>query len=172
MDLRGDMTRITIKAILPKKAELLNQRKLDRELRSALDRTGNIIRSEFRKTTKTWSDRNKPSFGKIGPKKFGNGRGIEVNTKSKIYFYLTHGTRDHPIAPRRAGALRFQTGYRAKTARRFIGSGSGGAFGPIAFSKGHVVSGIRARDFDKVIAEQQQKKFNRRIQAALFRAAS
>ncbi len=166
------MTSITIKAILPKRASLVDQRKLNRELNRALDATGNIIRSDFRKTTSTWSQKNKPSFGKIGPKNFRDGRGIEVNTKSKIYFFLTRGTRDHFVGPKRASALRFQSGYKAKTTRRFIGSRGGGAFGPVRFSKGHVVSGIRARDFDKVIAEKNQNKFIRRIQAALFRSAS
>ena len=166
------MASITFKAVLPKKAKLIDQAKLKRELNRALDVTGDIIRNDFRSTTRTWSQRNKPSFGKIGPKNFKDARGIEVNTKSRIYFFLTRGTRDHFVGPKRASALRFQSGYKAKTARRVIGSGSGGAFGPVRFSKGHIVSGIRARDFDKAIAKKNQKKFQRRIQAAVFRASS
>ena len=164
------MARITIKAIVPKTDKLIDQFKLDRELKGTLDKTGNIIRSDFRKTTRTW--REKPDFRKTGPKSEHGGLVVEVFANNKVYFYLTHGTKSHLISPKRAGALRFQAGYRAKTRVRVVGSRSGGAFGAVAFSKGHRVSGIKAREFDKEIASRREKTFNSRVQAAFRRSVS
>ncbi len=168
-----DMPSVKITGIFPKRANLIDQRKLKREVNIALDRTGNLIRGDFRKTTRTWSARSKAeaSFGKIGPKFFGKEFGIEVNTKSRIYFFLARGTKSHFVAPRRAKALRFQAGYNAKTRPRIIGSRGGGAFGPVRFSKGHTVSGIKARDFDKEIAKRRQVTLNKLLRAAFLRAS-
>ena len=165
------MASVKITGIFPKRANLIDQRKLKREVNIALDRTGNLIRGDFRRTTRTWSARNKASFGKIGPKFFGKEFGIEVNTKSRIYFFLTRGTKRHFVAPRRAKALRFQAGYSAKTTPRRIGSRGGGSFGPTRFSLGHEVSGIKARDFDKEIAKRRQATLNKLLRAAFFRAS-
>ena len=165
MDLRGDLM-ITIKAIVPKTNKLIDQRKLDRELKGTLDRRGNIIRTDFRKTTRTWND--KPAFRKTGPKSERGGLVVEIFANNKVYFYLTHGTQSHLITPKRAGALRFQTGYRAKTRVRVLGSRSGGAFGAVAFSKGHRVGGIKAREFDKEIANRRGKTLIKLVRVALL----
>ena len=161
------MASITFKAVLPKKAKLIDQPKLQKELRGALKGTGKLILSDFNKTTRTWS--NKPSFQKKGPSRGKGELAVEVFTENLIYFFLTRGTRSHPVAPVRAKALRFQSGYKAKTRVRTIGSRSGGSFGPIAFSKGHMVKGIKARDFDKEIAKRRQKNLNNLIRLAFLR---
>lgn len=162
------MASITIKAILPKKRQVFDSRKLNTELRGALSKTGNLARTDFKKTTRTWKD--KPTFRKVGPRTKGDGLEVEVFTENLIYFFLTRGTRSHPVAPKRAKALRFKSGYKAKTRVKVIGSRGGGGFGATVFSKGHRVKGIKARDFDKVIAKRQQKILINLIRLAFLRA--
>ncbi len=167
MDLRGDlMARITIKAIVPKTDKLIDQRKLDRELKGALDRTGNIIRSDFRKTTRTWTD--KPSFRKIGPKTEHGGLEIDVFANHEVYFYVTRGTKAHIIRPARAPRLRFQTGFRSKTRVRVIGSRAGSRFGPTVFAKQVSHPGSKGREFDKEIAIRRKKTLDKLVGVALL----
>src|SRR3990172_9019509 len=118
--------------ILPKVAKLIDQARLQRELRDALDHTANIVRDDFQKTVKTWE--HKPSFRKEGPRLTGTGLEVSVSTNQEIYTYVTRGTRPHLIRTRRARRLRFQTGFKAKTRPRGISSRAGGASGPPAFS--------------------------------------
>ncbi len=48
------MASVKITGIFPKRANLIDQTKLKREVNGALDRTGKLIRGDFRNTTKTW----------------------------------------------------------------------------------------------------------------------
>jgi len=162
------MPSIRFKAILPKSSKLLDFRKLNPELKNAVDKTGDVIRSDFRRTVKTWTT--KPTFRKVGPKDFKGSLGVEVFAENKIYFYVVRGTKAHFVAPRRALALRFQGGYKAKSRTGVIGSRSGGAFGPTRFSKGHRVSGIKARDFDKEIRKRRQSTFDKLVRVAIVKS--
>lgn len=160
------MTKIRFKGIHPKKSILVDDRKLKSELNGALNKTANLIRGDFGKTTATWT--NKPVFKKEGPR----GGAVDVFTGNRIYFFLTRGTRSHFVSPKRASALRFKAGYRSKTRVQVIGSRGGGSFGPTAFSKGHRVKGIKARDFDEVIAKRRQKTLDNLIRLAILRSTS
>jgi hypothetical protein len=154
--------------ILPKVARLIDQRRLQNELRDALDHTANIVRDDFQKTTKTWSD--KPTFRKDGPRLTGTGMEVTVSTNQEVYTYVTRGTRPHLIRPRRSRRLRFQTGYRAKTRPRIISSRAGGASGPVAFARAVQHPGTQARDFDIEIARRRQKNHENLIRLAIRRS--
>ncbi len=158
------MPRIRIQGIFPRKPLLVDRRKLEIEANRALNKTANLIRSDFRKTVRTWTD--KPAFRKVGPQH----GAVEVFTTNRIYFFLNDGTRRHFVAPRKAKALRFQAGYTAKTRPRTIGSRGGGSFGPTRFSLGHEVSGIKARKFDETIAERRQKTLRNFIRVGIMRS--
>src|SRR3990172_10716082 len=119
--------------ILPKVAKLIDLARLQRELRDALDHTGNIVRDDFQKTVKTWE--HQPTFRKEGPRLTGAGLEVLVSTNQEAYTYVTRGTRPHLIRPRRARRLRFQTGFKAKTRPRIISSRAGGASRPVAFAR-------------------------------------
>lgn len=158
------MPKIRIKGIFPKKPFLVDRRKLESEMNGALNKTAKVILSDFRKTTRTWT--NKPTFRKAGPR----GGAVDVFTSNRIYFFLTRGTKRRFVAPRKAKALRFKAGYNAKTRPRVIGSRGGGAFGPTAFSKGHWIKGIKARDFDTEIQKRRQKTLNNFIRVGILRS--
>jgi hypothetical protein len=154
--------------ILPKVAKLIDQARLQRELRDALDHTGNIIKDDFEKTVKTWE--HKPPFRKEGPRLTGSGLEVTVSTNQEVYTYVTRGTRPHLIRPRRARKLRFQTGFKAKTRPRIISSRAGGASGPIAFARAVQHPGTQARDFDIEIARRRQKNHENLIRLAIRRS--
>ena len=122
-----------------------------------MDRFTQIVSRDFQETVKTWN--NKPGFDRDVSS---NANAIvgEVKTDNEIYRYVSNGTKRHFVAPRRARALRFRTGYTAKSSPSRISSRNGGASGNFAFSKGHFVSGIKARKFDKQIKDFREKKFS------------
>lgn len=160
--------KITLRPIIPKQPIL----KLDRisyELNAALAETMDGIEKDFRATTRTWNT--KPPFRQHGPHLRAGALVGEVGTSDEIYGYVTGGTRPHIIVPRRSRLLRFRTGYRAKTAPRYIGSRAGGAFGPFVTARVVHHPGTAAREFESEIADRRRIGFARRVQDGIKRAA-
>ncbi len=157
------MPTITIKAILPKAGKLVDDKKLGREIRNALDHTANIIRDDFKKTIKTWN--HKPTFNKSV--KF---RKAEVSTTDEIYGFVVRGTRAHPITPKAGGLLRFRSGFKAKSRPRIISSRPGGSSGPFVTAKRVSHPGTKPRDFDKEIAKRRKKNLNNLVRLAINRS--
>ena len=156
---------IQIKAILPKK---FNSAVFEKELSVEAEKISKDQQKDFELTTKTWSK----------PVKFERTVSSEptrivifVGTDNKIYAYISKGTKRHYVAPVRAKALRFPKVYKAKSMPGVLASGGGGSSGGFAFSKGHFVSGIKARKYDKLMKKIWEKKVQTRMQAALSRAA-
>ena len=139
------------------------------EMLNALRKAGTQVKGDFEKTTATWSK--KPEFEMLisltGP-----GPVLLVGTDDEIYGYVSKGTRPHPIRPRRAKRLRFQSGYKAKTQPGVIGSTMGGSFGPTVFSLGVMHPGTAARKFEETIRKKREKWFKRQMEAAMSRAAA
>lgn len=149
--------KVRLETILPDKDFFSTDRVL-RELKGALDHTGNIIRDDFKKTVRTW--RRKVMFTKVGPRNVGGGKlAVDVFTDNLIYFFVSGGTRRHPIpkTPKTTGFLVFQSGYTAKTRPGVVGSRAGGPRGPIRRARQVIHPGTKARDFDKVIAKRRQR---------------
>ena len=125
-------------------------------LLNGMRRIGRLMKKDFEKTVATW--KNKPKF-EILISLAGVGPTVVVDTNSVIYAYVTKGTDEHIILPRRAKALRFAGTFTAKTVPGVIDSRAGGSSGPDVFSRGVVHPGTEARNFDKLIAKKWQGPF-------------
>ncbi len=137
-------------------------------LLGATRKAGNDIRKDFEETTKTWT--NKPEFQMVYAVR-PNGPEVLVGTDDKIYGYVNEGTKPHPIFPVRAKALRFQSGYAAKTVPGQLYSQAGGPFGATVFRAGVMHPGTKARKFDDIIQKLWESKFKTRIEQAMREAA-
>jgi len=149
------MARIRFEPILPKRKQIVNTRKLLSGLQRAIDDTIAIADRDFNATVKTW--KKKPKFSK--KKATRRAYGIEglVTTKNEIYMYVTMGTKRHRVPKHGKKLLRFRSKYRAKTRSRVLGSRAGGASGSFAYSMGHYVKGIKAREFQQEIALRRRR---------------
>lgn len=142
------------------------------EILNALRKEGREQIKLLNQTTAGWSGA-KPTFEQqvslaggdamllVGPG--GDAEGVQK------WVWLNEGTRRHWVGPRRAKLLRFQVGYNRSTTPRKLSSQRGGSFGPFAYSKGHFVSGITAREWIIVIYEQRHIPMRQSINEALAR---
>ncbi len=147
--------KVQLTPILPDK-DFLSTVRLQRELKGALDQTGNIIRDDFKSTIRTW--RRKVKFSKKGPRSIGGGvMAVDVFTEDEIYFYVEAGTKAHIIRPRHAARLSFRTGYTAKTRPGVVGSRAGGSKGPFVTARSVLHPGTQARNFAPTIAKRRQR---------------
>jgi len=150
------------KAIKPKKLKI---DKIRMEILNALRAEGRDVTKEYEKTTASW--RVKPKFETMIGLTRAEGASVFVGTDDEIYGYVDQGTRPHVIRPRRARFLRFRTGYKAKTSPRKIGSGPGGASGPVRFAKIVHHPGTQPREFSPTIRKRRRRKFTRRMVKAM-----
>lgn len=141
----------TLRPIRPK-GRAVDADRIMAAVKAAMRETAEGARNDFERTTATWE--NKPSFELIETT-----TGIVVGTDDQIYQYVDEGTRPHIIAPKAGKALRFMGGHRAKSTPRVIGSGSGGASGPVIIRRGAVQHpGTKARDFTEVISKKAENE--------------
>lgn len=159
------MINIRLTSIKPMREKILNPQLLERRLYDALDQTGNIIRSDFRKTTATW--KRPVSFHKTGPRKLKGELEVIVSTDNEIYSYVEYGTKPHPIVPKKKGGrLVFRAKYKSKTRPRLIGSRRGGSSGPIVIARRVMHPGTQPRQFSATIAKERDKDLRRLVKAA------
>lgn len=130
------------------------------------------LQKMFRGTTEGWSE--PPSF---------QGRTVIFSRSIRVvvepkgpgttnYIRVSKGTRPHTITARkRYGLLRFQSGYRSATRPGSLISHRPSRFGSFVTAFGVDHPGIKARDFDKLIAEEYQPTFERDMQEAIARGA-
>ena len=122
-----------------------------RIMRNALRTEARHIKKEFEKTTATWDhdvDFREHTHLKLSYSVMS----VEVETDDEIYHFVSGGTKPHDIRPKKqGGTLAFQSGYKAKTSPRQIGSRSGGSFGATVFAKAVKHPGTKAREFPEVI---------------------
>lgn len=162
-----DMTAIIgFQPIIPK-GSVVDVARMRRELEGAMMHFGNLVRDDFRKTVAGWQTQ--VDFGN-DQRYSGGDLEQEVATDSRIYGYVDQGTIDHYVGPRNAGSLAFQTGYRPATRPHVISSRGASRFGPMAFSKGHWVSGIEPRRFATTIADRRWHNLNVLCQNAVRQA--
>lgn len=159
------MARIGIRPITPSRP-LFNQAVFERALTTTANRYSQVLLKDYQSITATW--RRKPNFVRIVTK--GDELVVEVSTTDEIFGYVTGGTRPHVIRPKRAPRLRFATGYTAKTKPGVVGSGGGGASGPIVFAKKVQHPGTKAREFEKTIIKGRGPEFVESVQADVRRA--
>lgn len=144
------------------------------ELNNAFDNITARIAPEFAKTTSTWDHEvnfeEKRSMG-IGDVRY------QYGTKDKIYKYVDQGVEPHPISPKSADGKMFFIWagtpgyYTAKTTPRVITSGKASPNGNVIFNSNRTVNhpGIEARDFSKVIREQNEPYYRSQITQAFSR---
>lgn len=151
------MARSTVVPILPHGRILPDPRKLKRAVENSLTGTAKAIKIDYDVTTQTWS--NRPPFTIITERWYER----LITTESKVYLYVTGGTRPHTIRPVNAPALRFQWGgpgsYQAKTAPRIVASRAGGPSGPIVYRQEVHHPGTEARKFEVVISDKWRKQW-------------
>jgi hypothetical protein len=156
---------VKMTAIVPKK--LLDS--FRPALQKALTETGKGIEKDFQRTTKTWQ--NKPAFTQEDHLS-GDPMSTEVYTEDEVYGYVNSGTKPHVIRPKTPGGrLAFQGTYTAKTSPGVIDAKGGGKSGAMVYSQGVQHPGTDAREFDKAIAKEWEKKFPDAVDEALKQAA-
>ena len=128
--------------------DFLNSGRASKTIRGKFTELAEQAVKEFEKTTKGWNH-------DVDFKIRGSVKETNVYTDDKVYMYLNNGTSMHAVWPSGfGGVMQFKTGYTPKTSAGSLNSNSGGGgTGDFAYSKGHVVSGIEARHFDKAVAE-------------------
>lgn len=138
-------------------------------LLEAVDKTTTDALSDFKRTMRTWTT--KITFSQMKARKVRSNIEGAAGTDSKIYLYVTRGTRPHAIRAKRARVLSFRSGYRTKTSPRIIGSHQGGAFGAAAFAREVKHPGSKARQFEEEIAQRRQRTLENYAQAAMLKAS-
>lgn len=129
-----------------------------------IQKTQQEFRRELQKTVRTWD--NKPNW--TLEHHFGvQVLWVKVFTYSTQYRLVNAGAKPHIIRPRKAGMLRFRTGYKAKSRPHLIGSFAGGKFGDYISTNSVSHPGFEAREFDKTIAEEYQETFRDDVQEAI-----
>jgi hypothetical protein len=144
------------------------------ELLNAMRKAGTQLRSDYAKTTQTWT--HKVDFTQevtlTGP-----GPILTVYTEDEIYGYVNDGTKPHPIfagiytGKSGAKALAFPGTFTAKTIPGVIGSGPGASSGGTQFRAYVQHPGTKARKFDEAIEKKWQGEFETRMTEALNTAA-
>lgn len=136
-----------------------------------LEREANAIAQDilhdFESTVETW--KTKPKF-KLEVKASPVRVLFTVTTTDQVYRWVTLGTKKHLIRAKGV-ALRFQSGYKAKTKPGLLGSQAGGASGAYVVTPVVHHPGIEPRKFSELITRKWRPNVRRRMQAALRRAA-
>jgi len=122
---------------------------------------------DFLPSVRTWDKQPKfEHFVEVG----GAGFMMIAGTNDNIYDMLNIGTRAHFVAPRNVTVLRFPGVYHAKTTPGLMTSKAGYKGKRMFFSKGHMVSGIKGRNWDITEAKRVEKKLPAMVEKAITRA--
>jgi len=124
--------------------------------------TAKAIEVDFKVTTRTW--KTKVEF----ERKIISDEQIDIFTTSKIYLFVSGGTKAHIIRAKNAPNLLFQVGYNRKTQPNRIASYNGGSFGPYRKTKQVNHPGSKARKFDTTIKKKWDREFPRQYQRAVL----
>lgn len=160
------MTSIRITVTVP--AIVLNSSFVrDQIMRKMRQKTGPDLRREFKETVEGWTSA--PDFSQTV---FMNQDGIITHVfpsgnGTAKYELVNAGSPPHIITPRRRGMLRFQTGYRAATRPRVIGSRAKARSGNFISTPIVRHPGFEARAFDQTIAEEYADTFAEDMQDAI-----
>lgn len=155
-----------LNAIVPH-GSIVKKYNLGKVIKQVQQDTGKAMKHDFEKTTATWET---PVVFTIKAETRGTMAIVAVTTKSKVYGFVTGGTKPHVIRPKKAKLLSFQSGYAAKTRPGFIGSSGGGPSGPQVFAKEVHHPGTKARKFDEKIAIKYAYIYERNMKLAIAAA--
>jgi len=141
---------------------------LMRLLRESVEETIDASEDAWDDITETW--KRQPKFTKEIKETSSQIKG-EHSSGNDVVRWLTRGTPKHDIPLSPGATLVFKEGYKSKTQPGVIGSTSGGAFGDLRFAKKVTHPGIKAGNWDKVIAKEQKNEWPFRVRLALDRGA-
>lgn len=156
------------KGIVPKK---INAARIREDIIKASEKQGITVANDYKKITKAWTG-DKPTFP------------IKTTIKNddlitsiiasggfgaQKLVWLDDGTKkNYPIEAKKSSTLAFQSGYKAKTKARTIGSTGGGSFGSTVFKKKVIHPGIDKREFSLTIADNIQPQYTKSISAKVI----
>lgn len=170
----NDMPRITLRAITPKRAKILDPKIVRREIeKEGIDDAKRQLLNMAEMTVRTWHTKPKFRTRMIAT---ANEIGVDITpSKDKPgqqWEWISEGTKPRLIVPRRKGGmLRFQSKFKPKTTPRVIGSKAGARGGKPVFAKSVRHPGIEAREWPQEMARRLKNRFKQRIENALRRAA-
>jgi hypothetical protein len=147
---------IEARAIIPRK---IDTAVFMEEFTEAVKKTIDSADVTFKKTYSTWQ--NKPDFIKSIDASSTKIVGL-ITTEDNKYRYVTRGT-----------AVRYATmttDFVAKTQPRVLGSGAGRG-GLLYVDKRRPRPGIKAREFEEMVQDQEEPKFSQRVEQAANQAA-
>lgn len=133
-------------------------------LQAVLTKTADAVRTDFLRTTKTWSSN--PSFGIRVPDPMIR----EIATSHAIYAMLDAGTPRHLIFPRRSRVLHFTTPFQSKTLPQWIGSRGGKRGTSEVWSRGVDHPGTAPRDWALTLAIRYLDLFPTAMQREIKRS--
>lgn len=140
------------------------------EMLNELRKLGNEAKKQLEAAFVTWET--KPQVNqRIHLSRTDPEAGVEVYTENVIANMVDQGTPDHIIVPRFKPALAWHRYYKRKSRVGSLVAFPGGASGPYAHSKGHRVSGIRARKFSYTLERWLFRKMQIQLLAAAERGA-
>lgn len=142
-------------------ADTLDLSAFNGPIKAGMKTTQGRIAADYNSTISTWDHR--PGFDKRLSMTNTRAR-TSVTTNDPIYGYVHDGTRPHIIRPRRARALAFQSGYRAKTTPGSIKARGGGPTGTAVIRPFARHPGFAGRNFTPVIADNQEPLFAKEMQ--------
>jgi hypothetical protein len=123
----------------------------------------------------TWTWKHKPDF-EVDAKAEGDTTiRLDIGTDDDVFRWVDWGTRvgkgKYPIRPRHAKALRFMSGYSAKTIPEVFGSKQGGSFGDVVHRRVVMHPGIKPRHFTKNIFKLMMKEGRSIMEYAMKKVA-
>lgn len=158
---------LLMKSVLP---QVLKVDAVRLALLNPMRKIGTDMKGDFAKTTATWSD--KPRW--LVTRNINSREGflrVFVWTTHQHFTWVNEGTKDHYVPKTGTATMAFRK-YKAKTRPQWIGSRAGGAYGGVIVRTGRwKVSGIKAREYDKVLKKKWQPEFNKRMFEAMRQAA-
>lgn len=90
-------------------------------------------------------------------------KAIRLYTDDDIWNWVSQGTKEHPIYPKKSEFLHFQENFTPKTKKGWAGSQSGGKSGKWTHPRFVEKHKIEAREFEKAIAKEARPKFKQRF---------
>lgn len=131
-----------------------------RELISVMHDELDILRRQYDKTTRTWTEESKPKWTKelkgVAPH-----FDMQITTSDKPFVWVDQGTH--------GGYVTFSKDYRPKTRPRVIGSRAGRGRVVRRGYGANAIKGVKAREFSDEIAQRRQKLFPKKAHAAILR---
>lgn len=150
---------ITIKV---KKPKPLDEKAMQKAYLDGVKKTGNRMADDFTKITRSWKGGGVPFIAKAKEQKTQitmEIRPLQPRSKeAQIWRYLDEGTKAHEIRPRKAKALRFQTGYKAGSRPNSLNVGTSKKSGPEVFRKRVRHPGFAARNWSILMAKKWKPK--------------